>query len=42
MVCNGVCECPTGTIIDEGSNECVPPSECPESMNINPSYIASY
>ena len=32
QVCNGVCECPAGTIIDEDSNECVPPSECPESM----------
>ena len=29
---NGVCECPAGTIIDEDSNECVPSSECPESM----------
>ena len=34
QVCNGVCTCPNGTIIDEDSNKCVPSSECPESMCI--------
>ena len=28
----GGCECPTGTVIDEDSNMCVPPDGCPTSM----------
>jgi len=27
----GGCECPTGTVIDQESNRCVSPNECPES-----------
>ena len=34
LVCvvNG-CECPTGTVIDEQSNNCVAPSDCPTGIN---------
>ena len=34
LVCNGVCACPNGTIIDEDSNKCVPSSECPKGMHM--------
>ena len=28
----GGCECPRGTVINEDSNMCVPPDECPTGM----------
>ena len=36
----GGCECPMGTVIDEDSNMCVPPNECPASTyDIYTTYI---